>query len=87
MGSISGARKNTYTVTTVIFSVPANSIFRLQAHFLKNHEEAKNWRLSLNMKPSTIAVLRDGLRKVITEGTASKYVTSKSLPQTQSSGD
>ncbi|KOP24985.1 penicillin-binding protein [Hapalosiphon sp. MRB220] len=64
-----GALQVTPLQSTIIFSVPANGGFRVKPHLLKDHEEAKNWRSSLNMKPSTIAVLRDGLRKVITEGT------------------
>lgn len=62
--------KNIRTVAAVMFSVPANGDFCVQAHILKDHKYAKNWRSSLNIKPSTIAMLRDRLWKVITEGTA-----------------
>jgi penicillin-binding protein 2 len=67
--------------SAIMFAVPANGGFRVKPHLLKDHEEAKNWRVSLNMKPSTIAVLRDGLRKVITEGTG-KRLNVPSIPPT-----
>ncbi|NWF58813.1 MAG: penicillin-binding protein 2 [Fischerella sp.] len=76
-----GALQVTPLQAAIMFSVPANGGFRIKPHVLKDHEEAKNWRSSLNMKPSTIAVLRDGLRKVITEGTG-KRLNVPSIPPT-----
>jgi hypothetical protein len=44
----------------------------LKPHFLKDNEQAKSWRQSLNMKPSTIKVLGERLRKVVTNGTGNR---------------
>lgn len=64
-----GALQTTPLQVAVMFAVPANGGFRVQPHLLKDNEEAKSWRESLNMKPTTIKILQEGLRKVITEGT------------------
>ncbi|MEH2386935.1 MAG: penicillin-binding protein 2 [Nostoc sp.] len=64
-----GALQVTPLQSAIMFSVPANGGYRVQPHLLKDNEEAKNWRSSLNMKPQTIKVLREGLRKVVSEGT------------------
>ncbi|MFK0735360.1 MAG: penicillin-binding protein 2 [Gloeotrichia echinulata GP01] len=64
-----GALQTTPLQVAVMFAVPANGGYRVQPHLLKDNEEAKSWRESLNMKPSTIKILQEGLRKVITEGT------------------
>jgi penicillin-binding protein 2 len=53
----------------VMFAVPANGGFRVKPHLLKDNEDAQNWRESLNMKPDTIRVIREGLRGVVTFGT------------------
>src|SRR5919199_1015710 len=53
----------------VMFSVPANGGYRVKPHLLKDNEESKNWRKSLNLKPSTIKVLKEGLRQVVAGGT------------------
>ncbi len=64
-----GALQTTPLQVAVMFAVPANGGYRVQPHLLKDNEEAKSWRESLNMKPTTISVLRQGLRKVVSEGT------------------
>ncbi|GAB1545098.1 penicillin-binding protein 2 [Scytonema sp. NUACC21] len=64
-----GALQTTPLQVAVMFAVPANGGYRVKPHLLKDNEQASNWRTSLNMKPSTIKVLRDGLRKVVSEGT------------------
>ncbi|MEH2064313.1 MAG: penicillin-binding protein 2 [Nostoc sp.] len=64
-----GALQVTPLQSAIMFSVPANGGYRVQPHLLKDNEEAKSWRSSLNMKQETIKVLRDGLRKVVSEGT------------------
>lgn len=74
-----GALQVTPLQSAIMFSVPANGGYRIQPHLLKDNEQAKSWRTSLNMKPSTIKVLRDGLRKVITEGTG-KSLDLPSIP-------
>jgi penicillin-binding protein 2 len=53
----------------VMFSIPANGGYRVKPHLLKDNEDSKNWRKPLNLKPSTINVIREGLRQVIASGT------------------
>jgi penicillin-binding protein 2 len=76
-----GALQVTPLQSAIMFSVPANGGDRVKPHFLKDHEEARNWRESLNMKAETIKVLREGLRKVVTEGTG-KRLNLPSIPPT-----
>ncbi|GAB1540143.1 penicillin-binding protein 2 [Scytonema sp. NUACC21] len=76
-----GALQTTPLQVAVMFAVPANGGYRVQPHLLKDNEDAKTWRESLNMKPSTVKILQDGLRKVITEGTG-KALNVKSIPPT-----
>lgn len=52
-----------------MFAVPANGGFRIKPHLLKNDEESKQWRQSLNLKPDTIKTIREGLRQVVAGGT------------------
>ncbi|MBD2595485.1 penicillin-binding protein 2 [Nostoc spongiaeforme FACHB-130] len=81
-----GALQVTPLQSAIMFSVPANGGYRVKPHFLKDNEEAKSWRESLNMKPSTINVLRDGLRKVITEGTGKRLNLPTIAPASGKSG-
>jgi penicillin-binding protein 2 len=74
-----GALLSTPLQVAVMFAVPANGGYRVQPHLLKDKREAKNWRQSVNMQPSTIKVLRDGLRQVITNGTG-KVLNVPSVP-------
>jgi len=53
----------------VMFAVPANGGYRVKPHLLKDDEDSKNWRESLNLKPETVRVLRQGLRAVVKGGT------------------
>jgi penicillin-binding protein 2 len=53
----------------VMFAVPANGGYRVKPHLLKEDEDSKKWRKSLNLKPSTVKVLRQGLRQVVSAGT------------------
>lgn len=55
----------------VMFCVAANGGYRVKPHLLKDNEESKNWRESLNMSPKTIDILKKGLREVNTYGTGS----------------
>jgi penicillin-binding protein 2 len=55
----------------VMFAVPANGGFLVKPHLLKDNEEAQSWRESLNLKPSTVEILRSGLREVVSTGTGS----------------
>lgn len=63
----------------MMFSVPANGGYRIKPHLLKDHESSKNWRESLNIKPSTIQVVRQGLRQVVDGGTG-KALNSPTIP-------
>jgi penicillin-binding protein 2 len=74
-----GALQTTPLQVAVMFAVPANGGYRVQPHLLKDNGDAKKWRKSLNMKPITIKILRDGLRKVISEGTG-KVLNKPTLP-------
>ncbi|MCC5626418.1 penicillin-binding protein 2 [Nostoc sp. CHAB 5715] len=64
-----GALQTTPLQVAIMFAVPANGGYRVQPHLLKDNEEAKSWRESLNIKLTTISILREGLRKVVAEGT------------------
>jgi penicillin-binding protein 2 len=74
-----GALQTTPLQVAVMFAVPANGGYRVQPHLLKDHEQAKSWRESLNLKPTTVKVLRAGLRKVVSEGTG-KVLNTPTLP-------
>ncbi|MEA5572015.1 penicillin-binding protein 2 [Calothrix sp. UHCC 0171] len=67
-----GALLTTPLQVAVMFAVPANGGYRVQPHLIKDNEDAKSWREPIGMKPETIKILQDGLRKVISEGTAKK---------------
>jgi penicillin-binding protein 2 len=55
----------------VMFAVAANGGYRVKPHLLKDNEESRSWREDLKMKPSTIAIINEGLQEVMTYGTAS----------------
>ncbi|MBW4616776.1 MAG: penicillin-binding protein 2 [Desmonostoc vinosum HA7617-LM4] len=74
-----GALQVTPLQAAIMFAVPANGGYRVKPHLLKDNQAAKNWRESLNMKPETIKVLREGLRKVISDGTG-KRLNVPSIP-------
>lgn len=65
-----GALLTTPLQVARMFAVPANGGYLVQPHLFKDNEDAQKWRKSVGMKPETIKILQDGLRKVITEGTA-----------------
>lgn len=67
-----GALLATPLQTAVMFGVPASGGYRLKPHLLKDNEEAKSWREPVGMKPTTLKIIKDGLRRVITDGTAKK---------------
>jgi penicillin-binding protein 2 len=52
-----------------MFAVPANGGYLVKPHLLKDDEDKKQWRESLNLKPKTIEVIRKGLREVVDNGT------------------
>lgn len=63
----------------VMFAVPANGGYLVKPHLLKDDEDSKKWRESLNLKPETIRILRQGLRTVVTGGTG-KVMSSPTIP-------
>lgn len=52
-----------------MFAIAANDGYRVTPHLLKDNEEHRNWKESLELKASTIDMLHQGLRQVITGGT------------------
>lgn len=52
-----------------MFAIPANGGYRVKPHLLKNDEDSKQWRQSLNLKPETVKTIREGLRQVVAGGT------------------
>ncbi|MCV3212108.1 penicillin-binding protein 2 [Plectonema radiosum NIES-515] len=74
-----GALLSTPLQVAGMFAVPANGGYRVQPHLLKDNQEAKSWREPVNMKPSTVKILRSGLRQVVTEGTG-KALNVATLP-------
>ncbi|UJS03447.1 penicillin-binding protein 2 [Cylindrospermopsis raciborskii] len=74
-----GALLTTPLQVAVMFAVPANDGYRVKPHLIKDNGDAKKWRDSLNMKPITIKILRDGLRKVVSEGTG-KVLNKPTIP-------
>ena len=63
----------------VMFAVVANGGYRVTPHFVMDEEATKSWKTSLEMKPSTVQVLKDGLREVVSNGTG-RAVNDPSLP-------
>ncbi len=53
---------------TGMFAVVANGGYHVQPHLIKD-DTKRDWRESMDLKPSTIAILRKGLREVIDGGT------------------
>jgi penicillin-binding protein 2 len=56
----------------VMFAVPANGGYRVTPHLLLDKAESQNWKTQLDLQPSTVKVLQDGLRQVISGGTGTK---------------
>ncbi len=74
-----GALQASPLQAAVMFSVPANGGYKVKPHFLKNHKPEQAWRNSLDLKPSTLRVVRAGLRAVVDGGTG-QAVNSPNLP-------
>jgi len=74
-----GALQVTPLQSAIMFSVPANGGYRVRPHLLKDAEEKTNWRQPLEISSSTIRVLRDGLRRVVSMGTG-KLLNVPSIP-------
>lgn len=63
----------------VMFAAPANGGYRVKPHLLKDNEGSKTWKESLNLKPQTLQVLRNGMRAVVSSGTG-KILSAENLP-------
>ncbi len=61
-----------------MFAVPANGGYHVQPHLVKDASK-REWRQSLNLKPSTIATIRKGLREVVDGGTGA-VMNSPTIP-------
>jgi len=54
----------------MMFAVPANGGYLVQPHFnLDPDMTPENWQVSMNLKPVTLQLLRQGLRQVVRDGT------------------
>ncbi|MBE9113310.1 penicillin-binding protein 2 [Nodosilinea sp. LEGE 07298] len=53
-----------------MFAIAANDGYSVTPHLLKDNEEHRNWKESLELSDTTIDILHRGLRQVITGGTA-----------------
>ncbi|MCM1984915.1 penicillin-binding protein 2 [Lyngbya confervoides] len=62
-----GAVQMTPLQSAVVFAVPANGGYRIRPHLTDS--AAQGPPLPLHLKPSTLAVLRQGMRAVVTGGT------------------
>lgn len=63
----------------VMFAVVANDGYLVKPHLLKDNEGLEKWRESMNLKPSTIKVVREGLEQVVNGGTGAR-VNDPDLP-------
>lgn len=55
---------------TVMFAVPANGGYMVTPHLLKDSRTPDDWREPMDLQPATVEILQDGLRQVISSGTA-----------------
>jgi penicillin-binding protein 2 len=63
----------------MMFAVAANGGNRVKPHLLLSNQDDNHWRTSLNLKPETLRVLREGLRGVVAGGTG-QAVNAPGLP-------
>ncbi|MGF1461505.1 MAG: penicillin-binding protein 2 [Leptolyngbyaceae cyanobacterium] len=65
-----GFLQTTPLQVAVMFAVPANDGYLVTPHLLKDDRNPEEWRKPMGLQPSTVAILQDGLRQVISGGTA-----------------
>ena len=70
----------------VMFAVVANGGDHVVPHFVMDGRNAEEWRSSLGMDPSTVKVLREGLRQVVSAGTGGAVNDPKLPPIAGKSG-
>ncbi|MBF2087153.1 penicillin-binding protein 2 [Thermoleptolyngbya sp. C42_A2020_037] len=63
----------------VMFAVPANGGDLVRPHLLKDQEASRSWRTPIGLSPTTLRILQDGLRRVVSSGTG-KVMNTPSLP-------
>ena len=64
----------------MMFAVPANGGDLVQPHLQLDLQNRREWTKSINLKPSTIKVLREGLRDVVQVGTGAALRTNSIPP-------
>ena len=65
-----GFLQTTPLQVAVMFAVPANGGCKVTPHLLKDSRTEDDWRESVGLQPVTVEVLQEGLRQVISSGTA-----------------
>ncbi len=70
----------------VMFAAVANGGDRVTPHFVMDEESTKSWKKSIGMKPSTVKVLQEGLREVVSNGTGGAVNDPKLPPIAGKSG-
>ncbi|MEM6519220.1 MAG: penicillin-binding protein 2 [Cyanobacteria bacterium P01_C01_bin.70] len=65
-----GFLQTTPLQVAVMFAVPANGGYKVTPHLLKDSRSPDDWRESMGLQPVTVEILQDGLRQVISDGTA-----------------
>jgi penicillin-binding protein 2 len=70
----------------IMFAVPANGGYLIKPHLLKSPQPASYWRRSLNLRPDTLQILREGLRLVVSSGTGTALNVSDLPPVSGKSG-
>ncbi len=67
-----GALQTSPLQIATMFAIPANGGYKVKPHLAQlPNQSPQAWRESLNLKPTTIKVLQQGLRQVLTNGTGS----------------
>jgi penicillin-binding protein 2 len=67
-----GALQTSPLQVAVMFAVPANGGYKVKPHLLKDDRGNSAWRTPLGLKSSTVNVLRQGMRQVVTSGTGQR---------------
>ncbi|MGF1590831.1 MAG: penicillin-binding protein 2 [Pleurocapsa sp.] len=70
----------------VMFSAIANDGYRVQPHLLQTDNQSKFTKTSLNLKPTTVSIIQQGLRAVVNGGTGSKLNSPDTPPGAGKSG-
>ncbi|MEO1400816.1 MAG: penicillin-binding protein 2 [Cyanobacteria bacterium J06635_1] len=71
---------------SIMFAVPANGGYRVTPHLLMDEAETREWKTPMNLKPSTVKVLQEGLRQVVSGGTGQRLNVPELPPISGKSG-